>query len=349
MDPVTGLSPSVSRRAILGGAAALAATVARRGSAGEASPAWVRWRSMFLAPDGRVIDDGQGGLSHSEGQGYGLLLAQAFDDREAFDRIEAWTRANLATRQDPLMAWCWRDGSVRDWRNATDGDVLRAWALCRAGRDSGWTGHDRVMRDIAEAVAGICLAPDPRAPSKALLKPADRAPASAKGVLVNPSYYLTVALRELASAADLPVLAEVADHGEAILADPRAMRDWVAVTPDGLHPPEGHADRCGWDAVRIPLHLAWAGRWDHPAMATIRRRLHGTTVPGHVAVVTDPDGGVLSQSDAPGIVAMGALAAGRPPGPADPTGQGYYPATLTLLAQVAWDEGGGARRPEPPG
>ncbi|KIN72600.1 hypothetical protein Z949_1777 [Sulfitobacter guttiformis KCTC 32187] len=50
--------------------------------------AWSAWKGRFLSGDGRIIDDGNGGISHSEGQGFGALLAQANDDRSAFQLIE---------------------------------------------------------------------------------------------------------------------------------------------------------------------------------------------------------------------------------------------------------------------
>ena len=76
--------------------------------------AWDVWKSRFLAGNGRVIDHLQDGVSHSEGQGYGLLLAQAFGDREAFDAIESWTREHLLIRDDALMAWRWSPSENRD-------------------------------------------------------------------------------------------------------------------------------------------------------------------------------------------------------------------------------------------
>jgi len=33
------------------------------------------YQSKFISPEGRVIDDANGGISHSEGQGYGMLIA----------------------------------------------------------------------------------------------------------------------------------------------------------------------------------------------------------------------------------------------------------------------------------
>ena len=34
---------------------------------------WLAFRNRFIAPEGRVVDTGNGGVSHSEGQGYAML------------------------------------------------------------------------------------------------------------------------------------------------------------------------------------------------------------------------------------------------------------------------------------
>ncbi len=150
-----------------------------------AEPNFADWAGTYLS-GGRVIDWQQDGVSHSEGQGWGLLLAQAAGARDAFERIEAWTAANLAVRQDRLMAWRRRpgDGGI-DWRNATDGDLFRAWALLRAGRDSGWPGHLETALAIARDLSALCLATDPRASGELLLIPGAEARRDPGRVLVN--------------------------------------------------------------------------------------------------------------------------------------------------------------------
>jgi hypothetical protein len=49
--------------------------------------AWRSYKRRFLSDQGRVIDTANGGISHSEGQGYGMLLAVAASDHETFDAI----------------------------------------------------------------------------------------------------------------------------------------------------------------------------------------------------------------------------------------------------------------------
>jgi endoglucanase len=80
---------------------AVAASGLLCGCARAASPASgpALLRPPFLASDGRIVDTGNGGISHSEGQGYGLLVAEAAGDRASFDRLWHWTDAHLS-RQD---------------------------------------------------------------------------------------------------------------------------------------------------------------------------------------------------------------------------------------------------------
>ena len=97
--------------------------------------AWRSYRSRFITEAGRVVDTANGMISHSEGQGYGMLLAVAANDRTTFERLWGWTRANLMVRSDELLAWRWEPGkrpAVADLNDASDGDILVAWALTEA-------------------------------------------------------------------------------------------------------------------------------------------------------------------------------------------------------------------------
>ncbi|WP_445894920.1 glycosyl hydrolase family 8 [Desulfosoma sp.] len=76
---------------------------------------WDAYKDRFVSPDGRIIDRGNRQMSHSEGQGYGLILAVSADDRPTFERIRQWTRENLQVRgSDHLLAWAW--GAATQWR-----------------------------------------------------------------------------------------------------------------------------------------------------------------------------------------------------------------------------------------
>ncbi|MBV7379667.1 glycosyl hydrolase family 5 [Maritimibacter sp. DP4N28-5] len=309
--------------------------------------AWEHWKSDFLEESGRVIDEMQGGVSHSEGQGYGLLLAQAFGDRAAFDAIEAWTTEQLLIRKDALMAWRWspsdvaqRETGARDWHTATDGDLFRAWALLRAEVFSGWGDYGDTVRDIANALVELCLLPDPRAPEEPVLSPSADAPVFAEGVLFNPSYVMSRALREVGAFAGAEELVRAADHGEIILSELASVGlvpDWVLVTPDGFLPATGYSNRHGYDAIRAALYLFWSGRGDHPAVSQkVALWPAGRDLP----VVSTVDGQILERSTFAGYRAVSELIRCGRLAPGQDTQEPYYPATLGLLAYVARRESG---------
>ena len=154
-------SPYLRRRTVLLTLAAPALAVPAAGGANAAMRAleaaeWQAFCTRFLEPDGRVVDGGNGGISHSEGQGWGLLCAERAHDRDAFDRMWGWTRRTLARRGDALSSWRWRPegagGLVDDPNNATDGDLMIAWALLRAAQrwpDGDYGGQGvAIARDI---------------------------------------------------------------------------------------------------------------------------------------------------------------------------------------------------------
>ncbi len=123
---------------------------------------WKTYQQTFISGDGRVVDFFQHSSSHSEGQGYGLLLALMNSDRPAFERILRWTTENLQVRRDALFAWSWGERpnggwNVIDYNTASDGDILIAFALLRAA--DRW-GHPpfrdaalRIVRDIRAHLA----------------------------------------------------------------------------------------------------------------------------------------------------------------------------------------------------
>ncbi|MBF0411869.1 MAG: hypothetical protein HQK70_04050 [Desulfamplus sp.] len=112
----------------------------------DSAGTWSYYKSHFISADGRVTDHFQNNISHSEGQGYGLLLALHNNDKATFEKIIHWTQNNIMVRKDGLAAWSWgkRDNGewgVIDYNNATDGDIIIAWALLIGGEkweNSSW-------------------------------------------------------------------------------------------------------------------------------------------------------------------------------------------------------------------
>lgn len=304
---------------------------------------WVSWSDRYVS-GGRVVDAQQGGISHSEGQGYGLLLAQAFGDRKRFEEIESWTKGHLAVRQDRLMAWKWTPGArdnIASWYNATDGDLFRAWALLRAEQDSGWAEYGETAIGLARDIADLCLAADPRAQAEWLLLPGAEARRSASHVLFNPSYIMPRALRELGNAANEPRLIRAADHGETVLAELAEtgfLPNWVDITDDGFANPAEHDSRWGYDALRIPLYLTWSGRADHAAVRLAVQTLDRGTLPGHLVVEASSDKQILAQSDRAGFLAIHALAQCDKLSDRLSLSGDYYADSLLMLARVAQRE-----------
>lgn len=338
----------VNRRNILHGLGLFAlAGVTRAAAKGDTlAAAWPIWKARFLRPEGNVVDPEQAGITHSEGQAYALLLAQAVGDRDAFDRIEGWTRAHLLVRNDALMAWRWTPGRGivdTDWHNATDGDLFRAWALLRAARDSGWDVPRDRYADIVGDLSSSCLWPDPRAASELILRPGAEAFVGPGRVLFNPSYVMPRALRELAEATGDMRLMRAADHGETCLAELArrgTLPDWIDITADGYADPTDHALRSAYDALRIPLYLAWSNRRDHPAVPVALGRMAPRGTPPKVTVARNAEGTKVNDSDLPGYVALARFVACEKHDPAvSGVADGpYYPAVLHMLTDLAQHE-----------
>lgn len=227
---------------------------------------WRSYREHFVSPDGRVIDNANGGISHSEGQGYGLNLALAADDASGFDTIWRWTDDHLHKRPDALFAWRWdpKKSRVTDLNNASDGDLLIAWALVRAakrfGRDDYAAEARRITQTWAKQVvishAGDVLILPGAAGFRASDQPA--------GPVVNPSYWIFAAFKDLAPLAPTLDWGALRRSGLRLLEESqfgpaRLPADWVAVGGSRPVPAPSFPSQFGYNAIRIPLYLAQDG------------------------------------------------------------------------------------------
>ena len=120
---------------------------------------WLAFRHLYVTPEGRVVDTGNGNISHSEGQGWGLMAAQAADDKETFARVLDWTTHNLQRRPyDRLHAWRYKPSDanpVSDLNNATDGDIYIAAALARAAARWNRPDYAEQAAHIARDILGL--------------------------------------------------------------------------------------------------------------------------------------------------------------------------------------------------
>ena len=136
----------------------------------QAAAVWQAWKGAYLQPSGRVVDGLQQNASHSEGQGYGAVLAVEFADQEALTRILDWTEANLALRGDSLLAWRYlpdASNPVPDLNNASDGDLFYAWALVRAAARFNQRAYLQRAQQTAQIVGERLRAPVTTTPALA--------------------------------------------------------------------------------------------------------------------------------------------------------------------------------------
>jgi endoglucanase len=222
---------------------------------------WSAYRDAFIAPDGRVIDTGADGISHSEGQGTAMLLAVVYDDPETFARVWAWTRSNLQVREDRLFAWKWDPSKtvpVMDLNNASDGDVLIAWALIRAARR--WKSP--VFADEATLILQDIKARLLKKTSQGLvLLPGAAGFSHGDMILVNLSYWIFPAFEDFDRFQPSPEWDELRSTGVTLINQARFGRwqlppDWVQISPDVTLPAD-FKPRFSYDAIRIPLYLVW--------------------------------------------------------------------------------------------
>ena len=306
---------------------------------------WSEYKARFVAADGRVVDDANGDVSHSEGQGYAMLLAVAADDAVAFARLWGWTSRELYRRPDGLASWRWVPNAVphvSDPNNATDGDLLVAWALLRAAKR--WDGPDYrdASRRIALAVGRHATFPSRFGPA---LKPGASgfdAAGMADGPVVNPSYWVFPALAALPEVAPEVDWAGLTRTGLAVIEASRfgpgdLPTDWVSLkgTPA---PAKGFPHEFGYNALRVPLYLAWGGVGTPERLAPFLRLARDGAVPTVVDVATGLPGAPLREAGYRAVFALAACAAGEPAGPpAQPGGTDdhYYPSSLRLLAALA--------------
>jgi endoglucanase len=227
---------------------------------------WQAYQDAYVGEDGRVVDVFNNNISHSESQGYGMLLAVLAQDRAGFERIWSFTQTELMIRDDGLAAWRWDPAAephITDINNATDGDILIAYALALADQRWGVPDYVQQATEIARTVGETLLA---EANGLTVILPGAEgfsAAAREDGPVINPSYWVFEAF---------PVLAELTpDIGwkgieedglallDSLMADGMPPADWVSLAGDVPVPAGDFPPEFGYNNVRVPLYLIRAG------------------------------------------------------------------------------------------
>lgn len=349
-----GSPRSFRNRVIALAAGALTAAVAALSpaAAGErgylTAEEFARYRAAFMKPDGRIVDPENGGISHSESQGYGMILAVEAGDQAAFDRIWGFARRTLQVRDDALFVWRYdprRTDPLSDRNNASDGDILIAYALIRGALR--WNearylaAADPILVDIGRHLVTTHG-------GEAVLRPAafgfDRIIGN-EGPVLNLSYWIYQAFPLFERVRPEFPWMELARSGMRLTE--RAQRatgplvpDWARVEGGRVLPARGFDVRFSYDAVRVPLYLAAAGAGSASVLGAFDERwnIRGNGVPQAVDLRFDAPLHAMGDPGYRMIAALVACAARGREVPAylthfEPTT--YFASTLHLLSLVA--------------
>ena len=283
---VLGVLALVLPGAVMAGIFATGITVGSRRALAEAAPPdhaqlWQAYSKKFISGDGRVIDPQNGDWTTSEGQSYAMFFALVNNDRGRFDKLVAWTTANLAQGDlgGHLPSWSWgkaKDGSwgPLDPNSASDSDLWIAYDLIEAGRLWNDLNYSTAGKRLANLVARKEVVSLPGF-GPALL-PAAVGFKLTRSWVLNPSYTPLFILDRLAAvdpagpwadiAAMVPVLIEQSQKSGFVM-------DWVSYTPGAGFAPSPPIGKKGapalgsYDAIRV---YAWAGMLPEQSSAKMR-------------------------------------------------------------------------------
>lgn len=322
--------------------------------ADEISP-WDSFKARFVTSDGRVVDTGNKNISHTEGQGYAMLAAATFDDQATFRLLWTWTKTHLPRRSDGLFPWRWTPdaggGSVTDGNNASDGDLLLAWALARGAER--W--RDPTLRQEASSLAQAILTTLVRTVGgKVVLLPGAVGFVHDHQVTLNLSYWVFPAFADLDRVASSPLWAALRSSGFDLLGIARFGRhqlpvNWIDLSPDEtlplsqrITPAPAWPASFGYDAIRVPLYVGWLGGTSDALTPIIRYWLSYPSVseiPAEINVLTDAVTPYPLSAGGRALVSQTLRWQGKIPASTDMGGNrasdDYYSSALLLMTRVA--------------
>lgn len=222
-----------------------------------------RFLARYVTADGRVIRHDQGGDIVSEGQAYGMLVAEVARRPALVRTIWAWTSGHLGRPDGLFAARASGSGQIQDPHSATDADVLIAYALLRYNGDD-QASLNRAGRRVAQAVLeneAVTL------PGGAPLPVAGPWAKSGSAPTVDPSYLMPGIFDALARLTDDQRWHQAAGAGTTLLGEltgdgATLPPDWAQLSGGRLVPiaePGGpNGVQYGLDAARLPIWFATA-------------------------------------------------------------------------------------------
>lgn len=290
-------------------------SVSGDGSAQRAAAAFL---AAYVRPDGRVARPDQGNDTVSEGQAYGLLLAEAAGEPAVFGRVWRWTQDHMQLPSGLFGYHADAAGQLLSTQPAADADLLIAWALLRYQGPDSTAWHQAGCRVAAAVLADeVTIGPDGM-PVLTAGPWATGRPAS-----LDPSYWALPALTGLAGLTGDREWQQLASAAvtltSRLTSDGRELPpDWAQLTAAGILAPVPAPDGSepqpvyGLDAQRT---IAWfAVSCDPRARALADRWWAPLRHPGRAqAMALSLGGGVLDPGAAP-LPLVAAAAAARTAG-----------------------------------
>ena len=227
---------------------------------------WSEYKRIYVTSDGRVIDYFQNEISHSEGQGYALLLSVVNNDKKYFDRIWRWTKNNLQLRDgDNLFCWSWGkrpngQWKVIDYNNASDGDILIALALHLAYKKWRNLSYKDEAQKIVKSIRQHLIFD---ISNKKVLLPGYYGFFKDTEIILNPSYLILPAFLEFAKLDNDQYWHEVYESQKEILQQCKfglwkLPADWVSLDrTNKTIKISSKGAAFSFDAYRIFLYTSW--------------------------------------------------------------------------------------------
>ncbi|KLV03583.1 endoglucanase [Photobacterium aquae] len=227
----------------------------------EDSDMWALYKQQFVTSDGRVVDNSNNSISHSESQGYGMVMATFFHDHASFRAIWRWTQQTLQRDSDQLFSWKWQSATphIPDRNNASDGDIFIAWALLKA--EEVWPGN-RYREQAAAIINALADTHLVTLDKHTALLPAGYGFEHPSSTVVNPSYWVYPAFNDFAkfnarwqslNDGGMKIL-EKSQFGQHALPS-----DWIEYRNNQWEPAQQFPPRFSYASYRIPLYLIWGG------------------------------------------------------------------------------------------
>lgn len=298
---------------------------------------WNQFKNTFI--EHGKSKDPENGYTHSEGQAYSMLLAIKEGDEKAFSEIWYWTKSHLQ-REDKLLSWKWQNGKVADPNNATDADIMIAWALIEAGKkwDNDYFSEGLKILSVIEQKLIIQRNDD------FLILPALHGFQKKNDkITINMSYWVWPAISEFKKIGDRTLWSNVEKTGIKILNN-AASGPWSLISDWTSYPelkPDPKGTRASYDAMRIPLYLIWNGMtnsqiqnwkafWEQSKKAWVDTRsgemAQYPTQPEHQAILN-----IARRAAGENYLTIEDI-------PVAGVSSSYYASVIVLLTKTAWTE-----------